>query len=794
MKIARFEALIEQVDFDHTVKQSTIEADVFRYWERKWHDRNSDVVTDPIVTDYLSRARKLDKPQGHGAVNYYPIKKFDAVVRCKTKTSPREKTKNKIFDAILKCAERAGDKYDANHTSLTGLINRNNFNNIAKTEIKYAKERIDGGAGNYEISTSSNISIISIDIDKFKQINDTFTHQYGDVVLKSVASRIEDACASFSQKSGNDTKIVCAHPSGEEFLVLVANSPDKNESMDLAEHLRKVINSTPLPSEKEWPIMSRDVLSDDFVFPDVSHRNVSISLGVSMFAHSEANMSDAEIVAKMLGRADVALQRSKAAGRNRATNFTDILGSHGRVIEYYPETGVVSIDIGSNVGVPYRQEFWVYEKRFYNQDDVYINDGRTSRKIGKFPKKACGRIVVFDVQNEISFCTVEKRHGTDGFYPGNVIIPVQIGAIGHVFYQNHDEDMFDHDMISFERFKELCDQKYNDDYSVYLKNSSKKGTYVHVGENKNESCNLGDTAVVSVCLSNVSEISARRGTSYVNKALAAIYEKIREYFGDQSIISQFDEKTFCILLDCYKNEGNKIEEMIKNISKSFRENLNISFGMCSRSIFIRDKLIVSNGSLLSIMAAYTSLFAGKKKKIYQEFSAHLCGSILNAMLRAPTGEFEVMYAIVKEIGAEDPHCVNQNGLYLWRQGKIDDAYEVLQEALKRALEKKPDLRKNYDAQVSILTIALCDFSKSHYDEAFKSFDNAFDANENLIGYRAYASVAAMSYYKVYRKNPKIVNFDRMKKLFNVEGGFFKPMNINIPQSEYESAKFRINSV
>jgi diguanylate cyclase (GGDEF)-like protein/PAS domain S-box-containing protein len=126
--------------------------------------------------------------------------------------------------------------------------------------------------------------VIFVDVDRFKQVNDSFGHQTGDVVLKMVAQTLLKNCRSFD---------LVGRWGGEEFLCVISNLKDGDQIMVIAERLRALVESSWVP------------LADCSL-------NVTISLGVTL-----ARLPDTPET--LIQRADGLMYRSKAAGRNCAT-------------------------------------------------------------------------------------------------------------------------------------------------------------------------------------------------------------------------------------------------------------------------------------------------------------------------------------------------------------------------------------------------------------------------------------------------------------------------------------------
>jgi diguanylate cyclase (GGDEF)-like protein len=130
---------------------------------------------------------------------------------------------------------------------------------------------------------NSIFSLIMLDIDFFKKINDTYGHLYGDEILKEIASLIKGCLRGMD---------VVARYGGEEFAILLPET-DIQEAVMTAERIRKCI--------EEHEFMS--------LGPGVK---VTVSLGVTTYPSSDIS-SRSDIVAK----ADAALYEAKEKGRNR---------------------------------------------------------------------------------------------------------------------------------------------------------------------------------------------------------------------------------------------------------------------------------------------------------------------------------------------------------------------------------------------------------------------------------------------------------------------------------------------
>lgn len=158
--------------------------------------------------------------------------------------------------------------------TLTGAANRRSANEFMQREYDRSQRE------------SLPFTLIMMDVDKFKKINDTYGHEQGDQVLKVITRAAKDLMR------GTDLLVRWG---GEEFLVVAPNT-DAAQGFALAENIRIAIEKTPIEG----------------------CHNVTVSMGVSLIAAGHS-IEDA------LGRADAALYRAKDTGRNRCIMAEDAL-------------------------------------------------------------------------------------------------------------------------------------------------------------------------------------------------------------------------------------------------------------------------------------------------------------------------------------------------------------------------------------------------------------------------------------------------------------------------------------
>ncbi|WP_405238148.1 GGDEF domain-containing protein [Lentisalinibacter orientalis] len=160
---------------------------------------------------------------------------------------------------------------------LTGWHNRRYLQTRLREEL--ARARRDG----------SPLTLLLIDIDHFKRVNDNHGHLAGDLVLTEVAQRIE------SRIRASD---VAARYGGEEFVLLLPDT-DAVPGRSLAERLRAAVAERPV------------------ALADGTELALTISAGLATVTPSRADEDLKTLAESLLARADVALYEAKSAGRDR---------------------------------------------------------------------------------------------------------------------------------------------------------------------------------------------------------------------------------------------------------------------------------------------------------------------------------------------------------------------------------------------------------------------------------------------------------------------------------------------
>jgi diguanylate cyclase (GGDEF)-like protein len=153
---------------------------------------------------------------------------------------------------------------------LTGIFNRRYFFDMAEREFQRT------------CRSGEPLSVILVDVDRFKRVNDTFGHSIGDVVLQNLTRFCRESIRTYD---------VMARYGGEEFVILLPKTGSE-EACQVAERLRSSVAEGAMSSETE-------------------PGTITISLGVASLDQSDVVKFD-----QLLDRADVALYTAKRNNRN----------------------------------------------------------------------------------------------------------------------------------------------------------------------------------------------------------------------------------------------------------------------------------------------------------------------------------------------------------------------------------------------------------------------------------------------------------------------------------------------
>lgn len=177
--------------------------------------------------------------------------------------------------------------YQATHDQLTGLFNRRAFDTWCNNDFVKARE------ANYPLT------IIILDLDHFKKVNDEYSHLIGDKVIKVIA----EILLKLIHDSSSEAKL--ARWGGEEFTILM--NTDKGKAYDFCELIRVTIKN--------------------YDFSTIAH-NLHMTISIGLTDNSEVTDYD-----KMINRADQALYFAKNNGRNQVRIYQNEDHAHNEKVD-----------------------------------------------------------------------------------------------------------------------------------------------------------------------------------------------------------------------------------------------------------------------------------------------------------------------------------------------------------------------------------------------------------------------------------------------------------------------------
>ncbi|WGV26056.1 CHASE2 domain-containing protein [Halotia branconii] len=253
--------LIEKSDYDFFPAH---EADVFRQQDElvfrtQQPKENEEEFTDAAGKIHLiATKRSLHKD---AAGNFFLV----GIIRDITQRKEKEYE-------LIRTAKRKEDhlRYLADHDPLTGLSNRKFFAEQLHESLVWAQEN------------NLSLGLLFVDLDGFKQVNDTFGHEIGDRLLVTIAQRLNNSLR------GSDT---VSRLGGDEFTVILRSLPNEQVAAKVAEKILGCI--------------TEPIVLDEYT------TKISASIGISIYP---LNGQSTEALIK---QADTAMYRAKHLGKNR---------------------------------------------------------------------------------------------------------------------------------------------------------------------------------------------------------------------------------------------------------------------------------------------------------------------------------------------------------------------------------------------------------------------------------------------------------------------------------------------
>lgn len=216
-------------------------------------------------------ARKKDGSEFPTEISLGPLKtKAGNFVIC----AVRDITERKLFEAQI--------QHQATHDALTGLPNRLLFHDILMHATAHARR------------TEKLLAVMFLDLDGFKNINDTLGHDYGDRLLKEIAQRLTTTLRGSDLVARDDD--IIARQGGDEFTLLL-------QGVQIVENIIQI-------AERILAAVAVPFITDDH------EMHVTASIGITVFPFDDTDIEN------LLQNADTAMYRAKESGKNNFQFYT----------------------------------------------------------------------------------------------------------------------------------------------------------------------------------------------------------------------------------------------------------------------------------------------------------------------------------------------------------------------------------------------------------------------------------------------------------------------------------------
>ncbi|WP_455927785.1 GGDEF domain-containing protein [Pseudomonas capeferrum] len=537
MKLDKLKLLESIIEID-LLKENVLHAFFYRN-NTNWMALSDGSMACPNQTDCLDNSSReaISYYDKHTCTAWFYIEEYEAALALTFAKPTRSPTRARLREMLSSILSRADNAYRVSHHPLTHLLAKDAFRDRLLSEILAIKDQLPPSIDAQESEEPTMLALLALDIDYFKQVNDTWGHLYGDQVLKVFGRRLEDAAKKIYKGSESRPQIFIGHPSGEEFLILITANASKNEFSAWANEFRLSISEEVLPTDTEWAWLSTSEDLSAISPPPTRDRSVTTSIGIafhtSLTQIKQPTKPD-NGSSNLLDLADTALYRAKAAGRNQVIFYDDILSSCGRILEHDQSTGVIAIDIGKNVGVTNGQEFRAFHPTYSGNEKFLINDGRTTRTLGTYPRVESARIIVFNSQPEISFAYIDDNQDPLLKLPvSSTLEAIPAGSIGHL-------------LPSSSKFSPIS--------TGSLPGSGIQNLQKNIEESASN--NQHPFAIV-VRFNREPEYSKKFGSASLNSALARLYKAAQMSFHSSRAVEVLDKGSICIV-----GNGNSYSEKV----------------------------------------------------------------------------------------------------------------------------------------------------------------------------------------------------------------------------------------
>ncbi len=275
---------------------------------RVWSDGEPVWITDVTQDATFRRAPLAAKAGLHGAFAF-PIRSGNDILGVMEFFSRASRPPDEVllqstrsigsqigqFMARRQAEERV--RHLAHYDELTGLPNRSMFNQRLTHALARARRN------------DKSLAVLFIDLDRFKNINDTLGHEAGDRVLREVAQRLRGCLRE------SDT---VARLGGDEFVVLIE---ELSQPMQVAAVAQKILAAVAIPFVASVARKILTAVAIPFIL-DAREYHITASVGISTYP------ADSEDMQSLLKNADISMYRAKEQGKNNYQFYSAQMNVH----------------------------------------------------------------------------------------------------------------------------------------------------------------------------------------------------------------------------------------------------------------------------------------------------------------------------------------------------------------------------------------------------------------------------------------------------------------------------------
>jgi len=740
MQLKRFIGLVAEFRRDLSSKDFNVDTAFYWYFNSVWRDENQDEIVNSELLRELNWARSQQEiSRRHNSPTvYYWLDEYDALVVATFQRNPRKATRERFRDEIQKAIQHANHAFDATHDQLTGLCNRSGFEDAFEKSAGVLDHAIETEETSESLISRRSAIVIAFDIDHFKQVNDSFGHQYGDVVLSCFARRLEEFAVKSKKWLGEEVQIENSRQGGEEFNCLLMGDISIDLAKKYADEILAYIREETIPNPAEWENCKENLSIEE---PPLGTRRIHLSGGISTLVPVAGRGERASLLIKLSSEADTALLRAKANGRDQVVVFDKILGNGGRVIEHHKDTEFVIVDIGSNVGVSVGQEFLVYHPDFTGNVPYIFDDGRTKKPLGIYPRFHYATIVAYEVQNDVSFCKYAASDNQKNFVRGSHLEAIPIGSIGHLI---GDDSV---DLLRTAGVELPSDQQLQQTLDGIIQ--------------AKENCII---AIFSI--RNFESVRRDYGAVFINRSLHKLYETIKDMVPNEYVVGQIspflsDRPIRDIAVIGKVEKDDSIEFQIERISSVVEDAVKRCGARVKFCVGVSHSGVVGLGEpkweKAIEYAKYSLYLAYNTDSVVEVFSDRIVQSVLFQLRRRQQITQGLKdYKRLVEFGISTGAFHNQGALLARRANDYDAALDAIQRAI--GLD---EASPGYHANLGLIKFDMGDFG-----DAFRSFSDAEELGHGTFPFVNYLGMYAVSCYEAYERGVDSAEIERVRSLAN----------------------------